>query len=510
MKVDERPHLHPHWNTFSPNDGAGVEGAFTFETSIAHGHGYTYLLKDGNGEWKAWATFMMLVDLKGYEEVGPERGVYGGHTVAWSDVLAERRARIELDPQVLVVGGGQTCLMVAARFKQMNIPTLLIERNARIGDNWRKRYPTISLHTPKQHHQLLYAPFPLNWPLYTPRDKLADWMESYAINQDLLTWTSSSIRGRPIYNEDAGKWDVTIDHNGVTKEIHPAHIVLATGTLGTPIIPHLENRDKFRGEILHGIDFKGGQLYSGKKVIVVGAGSTAIDICQDLCVHKAASVTMIQRSSTCVISQAVAEVFIGRAFPPDVPCDINDFKVGSIPMGLRKKVLPGIQHMVDDMEKEMYAKLRKGGVALNSGPDGAGHSLLVYERLGGYWYDVGGADLVGSGEIKVKQGVEPVACTEDSLVFSDGSEVEADVVFMACGWTKIRDANKDLFGEEVIDGTKDVFGLDEEGESKGGYRPTGHPGLWFATGDFWMARHLSKPLGIQIKAIELELSHNRR
>ena len=51
------------------------------------------------------------------------------------------------------MGGGQSGLQVAARFKQMGIPTLVTERNARIGDNWRKRYASLALHTPKEHHQ---------------------------------------------------------------------------------------------------------------------------------------------------------------------------------------------------------------------------------------------------------------------------------------------------------------------------------------------------------------------
>lgn len=52
----------------------------------------------------------------------------------------------------MIVGAGQTGLNIAARFQQMNIPTLVVETNNRVGDSWRKRYPTLSLHTPRSHH----------------------------------------------------------------------------------------------------------------------------------------------------------------------------------------------------------------------------------------------------------------------------------------------------------------------------------------------------------------------
>ncbi|KAJ6621032.1 hypothetical protein B0H10DRAFT_1790813, partial [Mycena sp. CBHHK59/15] len=97
-----------------------------------------------------------------------------------------------------IVGGGQTGLNVAARFKQMNIPSIVIETNLRIGDNWRKRYPTLTSHTYAfcsnfliidfLPFQLLYQSYPDSWAKYTPRDKLADWLEQYPLLQ-LVVWT---------------------------------------------------------------------------------------------------------------------------------------------------------------------------------------------------------------------------------------------------------------------------------------------------------------------------------
>ncbi|CAL1707713.1 unnamed protein product [Somion occarium] len=478
IKLDNTPHFLPTFSVFSPKDGPGIEAAFTFETPIAQGRGYFRLLKDTDAKWKSWATCLILDELKGHEEAGFESGIYEGHTAAWGDILADRRAKIEKDPYVLIVGAGQTGLILAARFKQMGIPALVIDRNARVGDNWRKRYPTLALHTPKIHHSMLYQPYPSNWPLYTPRDKIADWLETYALNQDLVVWTNSQIQGRPKYNEDTGKWEIVIDHDNTVRTIYPSHVVVATGTLGA-------------------------KPFVGKKVVVVGAGNTSIDICQDLCTHKAASITMIQRSSSVVVSSPNVTKHIFEDWAPGVPVEVGDFKFGTVPFGLRKKVMQGLQAEMWKEEEELHAKLGEKGVSLWMGPEGEGQFIMVYGRGGGL--DVGGADLIASGDIKVKQGVEPVAFKEKTLVFSDGSELEADVVIMATGYRKMREVNTDLFGEDVINRTSQVAGYDEEGELRGAYRPSGHPGLWFAVADFWTTRMYSKHLAIQLKAIELGL-----
>lgn len=304
----------------------------------------------------------------------------------------------------MTVGAGQTGLCVAARFKQMGISALAIERNARVGDNWRKRYPTLALHTPKMHHQsrnytypalhnihvdipiygiVLYQPYPSNWPLYTPRDKVADWLEAYSVNQDLAVWTSSKIEGQPTYDDSTGKWKVAINHKGAPRFIQPSHIVLCTGGLGDPHIPNLRDREKFQGTVFHGSQYQGGALYKGLKVIVVGTGNTAIDVCQDLCTHKAASVTMVQRSPTCVVTSANTTKRIRENWADDVPTEVADFRFGTMPFGARKVINKTLTNEFWRAEEELHAKLRKGGVKLWQGAEGQGQFLMVYDRGGG-------------------------------------------------------------------------------------------------------------------------------
>jgi len=100
LKHYEDLHVKPAFFPAGPHQG--VEVSFSFETPVAHGRGLARLMEDDNGDWKAMSVCMFVTDLRGYEETKYELGIYGGHTLAWADVQAERRAKVESDPQVLI------------------------------------------------------------------------------------------------------------------------------------------------------------------------------------------------------------------------------------------------------------------------------------------------------------------------------------------------------------------------------------------------------------------------
>ncbi|KAJ7020525.1 FAD/NAD-P-binding domain-containing protein [Mycena alexandri] len=503
-KLDTRLHLTPVFGTIT-HTAAGVSSGFTFETAIGHGQGYFSLVQNDTGEWKALMVFMRLADIRGHEEAGPEKGVYGGHTLAWQDVHRGRREAIEHNPHVLIIGGGQTGLNVGARFRQMNIPSLIVEMNNRVGDNWRKRYPTLTLHTIKTQHSMLYEPYPSNWPTYTPRDKLADWLEQYALCQDLVIWTNSRALPTPAYDSSTKRWTVVIDRAGEHITLHPAHIVLAAGTVGAPYIPSIPDAHLFTGLNIHALTYVGGEPFVGKRTLVVGAGNSAADICQDLAFQGAGSVTMLQRSSTCVVSSDNVARKLWRLWPADVPTDVADFKVEVMPYLLMREIGKATTESMWAEEEETHRGLREAGLSLSFGNDGSGQYPMIFERFGGYWLDVGLANYIRSGNVKVKQGVEIARFTENSAVFTDGSSLEVDAVIFATSYESIRETMRGLFGDAVIDQTTLVWGTDEEGELNGAYRPSGHPGLWYAAGDFAISRFYSKQLALEIKAIELGL-----
>ncbi|KZT03170.1 dimethylaniline monooxygenase [Laetiporus sulphureus 93-53] len=507
FKLDERVWFRPE----RVLDGAGISAGFVFETPRACGRGYVHLMEETDERaeesqddlsWKALSVFMMLIEIKGHEESGSEAGVYGGHTLSWEEVYGARRTKIEADPHVIIVGAGQTGLQIAARFSKMNISAIVVERNKTVGDQWRERYPTLSLHTPRNHHTFLYQSYPVNWPEYTPRDKLANWLEQYAVSQDLIVWTNSQIAStpRPTYDAASKRWTVTVNRNGNPVELRPKHIVIAIGMLGEARIPTIPGRETFVGNVLHASTYGGGQPYAGKHAIVVGAGNTAADLCQDLA-FRGAQVTMIQRSSTCVQSITSVKEVMDKAYPNDVPLEVSDFKLAAMPLGLLRIFARQRTAQMWEKENDLHAKLRKGGVRLNMGTDNSGQVFLRVERAGGH--DVGLADMIESGQVKVKAGVEIKQFLEKEVIFTDGTTLPADVVVLATGYIDPRESLIDTFGADVIRQTSPLWGLDEENEVKGCFRRSGYPGLWYGAGDFAMGRFLSKQLALQIKAIGL-------
>ena len=283
-----------------------IEAIFKFETAIGRGHGIVRLIPDaadGNRP-KAWTLLTALEELKGFEE---QLGTTRPHGQAYSrdfrgpNWLDQRKASndyAERDPLVLVVGGGHAGLSIAARLKQLKIDTLIVDRWPRIGDNWRKRYHALTLHNQVQVNHLPYMPFPPNWPTYIPKDKLANWFEAYVDAMELNYWTGTEFVSGA-YDDAQGRWNVELRRDGATRQMHPRHIVMATGDSGIPNQPKIPSLKNFSGAVVHSSRYDDGENFSGKRALVIGTGNSGHDIAQDL-YSSGADVTLVQRSPTLI------------------------------------------------------------------------------------------------------------------------------------------------------------------------------------------------------------------
>jgi hypothetical protein len=133
-------------------DVAWIMGMFTFETSIGLASGIFRLVptldKSQQLEWKAHCVFTNLEELKGFPEMaGPLRS-YNLDSGQWESLREKEKRFEDTDPTVLIIGGGQSGLAVAANLKMLGVPTLVVEKNDRVGDNWRNRYDALCLHDP--------------------------------------------------------------------------------------------------------------------------------------------------------------------------------------------------------------------------------------------------------------------------------------------------------------------------------------------------------------------------
>ncbi|KAJ7450873.1 FAD/NAD(P)-binding domain-containing protein [Mycena latifolia] len=489
-------------------DILGVSAVFTFSifSPPAKGRGFFRIVPDSEGGWKAYTLFTDLQHLVGHEE--PSQRPLG--YLNWEEIRAKKMAEIENDPTVLIVGGGQSGLICAARFGRMGIRALVIEKTARAGDVWRNRYPTLSLHTTAHHSSLLYQSWPETYPEFLPKEKVADFLEAYAVGQEIHIWLSSTVLPSPTFDNSTGRWSVEIDRAGKHVVVAPKHIVMATGN-GKTRIPRWPGMDSFPGPLYHSDAHRGAAPFKGKRVIVVGGCNAGADVCKDSVLKGAAEVTMVQRGATCVISASTANKIL---FSPTahLPNRDGDFMTNSMPSALMLKLAAGggTEHL-KSLDKKLHDGLSKTGFKLTweltPGGEQVGFPGFVFHRVAsGTMIDTGCGQLIIDGKIKIKQGVEVERVEADGMVFNDGSKIHADVIVLATGNEPIITTAKSIFGEGITDkiGSK-IWGLDDEGELIHCYRPTGAPGLWFAPGAFQHSRFFSRHLAIQILAEEFGL-----
>jgi cation diffusion facilitator CzcD-associated flavoprotein CzcO len=490
--------------------GWTIEGIFSFETDLSVCRGYLRLLADEQDPsvWKAWTLLTTMEDLKGHEEkVGSRRPAFSApHTPGASGELGDPEAqRAEGDPEALVIGAGQAGLAVAARLRQLGVATLVVEREGRVGDNWRNRYQSLVLHNQVWANHLPYLPFPSTWPVYISKDGLGDWLEHYASILSIPVWTSTQVLDSR-YDPSSGAWEVTVARSdGSSYTLRPNHVVLATGVFGVPRRPVIAGSARFDGRILHATEYHGGRSMDGHRVLVIGSGSSAHDVAQDL-QQQGADVTMLQRSSTCVVSVDPGATRAYAIYREDgAPVEDCDLVTNSFPFPLLAEMHKEMTERIAELDADLLDGLRSTGFATDFGEDGSGFLMKFFRHGGGYYINVGASELIVSGKIKVKQGAEVARLDRGSAYFTDGTSLDVDMVVVATGYENMQESVRALFGDTVAERVGPVWGLDDEGEQRSIWKRTGQPGLWIAGGSLQQCRPYSKYLALQIKGALEEL-----
>jgi putative flavoprotein involved in K+ transport len=485
-----------------------IEAIFKFETRIGRGHGILRLIPDehdGN-RLKAWTLLTALEELKGFEEqlerTRPRGQAYSRDFRGpnWLDQRQASSAYADHDPIVLVVGGGQAGLAIAARLKQLKVDTLIVDRGQRIGDNWRRRYHALTLHNQVQVNHLPYMPFPPNWPTYIPKDKLANWFEAYVDAMELNYWTGIEFEGGS-YDDAQRRWTVTLRRaDGTTRTLRPRHIVMATGVSGIPNIPDIPSLKNFAGRVVHSSGYEDGEDFAGKRAIVIGSGNSGHDIAQDL-YSSGADVTLVQRSPT-LITNIEPSAQLAYAAYNEGTLEDNDLIATSMPLKLARRSHQMLTEQSKQLDAELLEKLTAIGFKLDFGEDGTGWQFKYLTRGGGYYFNVGCSDLVASGAIRLLQFAEIDGLVAEGARLKKGTTAPADLIVLSTGYKGQEFLMRKLFGEDVAARVGPIWGFGEGQELRNMYVRTHQAGLYFIAGSLAQCRINSKYLALQIKAIE--------
>ncbi|WP_375412677.1 flavin-containing monooxygenase [uncultured Bradyrhizobium sp.] len=485
-----------------------IEAIFKFETAQGRGSGIVRLIPDANdgGALKAWTLLTTLDELKGFEEqLGTARPRGRSYSrdfrgPNWLDLRKSAAGYADRDPAVLVVGGGQAGLTIAARCRQLQIDALIVDRGARIGDNWRNRYHALTLHNQVQVNHLPYMPFPPNWPTYIPKDKLANWFEAYVESMELNYWTSTELVSGA-WDQEKQRWSVALRRSdGTARTLHPKHVVLATGVSGIPNLPEIPSLKNFSGTILHSSQYDDGENWKGRRALVIGTGNSGHDIAQDL-YSSGVEVTLVQRSPTLVTNIEPSAQLAYEAYNQGTLED-NDLIATSMPLSLARKSHQSITDRSKELDKDLLDGLRAKGFKLDYGEDGTGWQFKYLTRGGGYYFNVGCSDLVVSGEIKLAQFSDIDGFVAEGARMKDGETLPADLVVLATGYKGQQHLVRKLFGDEVAERVGPIWNFGDNQELRNMYTRTAQPGLWFIAGSLAQCRINSKYLALQIKAVE--------
>jgi indole-3-pyruvate monooxygenase len=341
------------------------------------------------------------------------------------------------DADAVVVGAGPAGLAVGACLKQAGVSALLVDRCETPGTLWRNRYDRLHLHTPRGNSELPHHGFAPGTPRWPSRQQVADYLDEYARHFQLDLRMGQHVTS--VRRED-GEWLTTSDRGTFRSRV----VVVATGFAREPVVPPWPGRERFRGTLVHSSEFRNGEPYRGKRVLVVGFGNSSGEIAIDLHEH-GAEVAMAVRSPVNVIPREVLGVpiiVIGLALrwlPPRVADAL---------------AAPIVRLAIGDLRKLGLRKL----------PYGPFTQMARYRRVP--LLDVGTLDLIRRGHARVLPGVR--ALDETQVVFEDDSRHPFDAIVAATGYAPRTDGF--LQAPEVV--------LDETGSPRKSGAEVA-PGLYF-------------------------------
>lgn len=326
-----------------------------------------------------------------------------------------------METNTIIIGASAAGLAMAACLSLQKIPYLLLEKEQQVGTAWRNHYERLHLHTDRKHSELPYMPMPKSFPKYPSRLQVVEYLEAYAKQFDIQPQFGQAVTAVEPTSEG---WQVqTQDHTYSAQ-----NVVVATGHTRIPSIPHWPGEEGFSGPILHSSQYKNGEPFAGKNVLVVGFGNSGGEIAIDLTEHGAQDVGMAVRSGVNVIPRDVVGI------PILTIAVLMDY----LPPRLADVLAwPMLKVTIGDLSKYGLPKLPYGP------------NVQVRQDGRNPLLDIGAVRLIKNGRIQIHPGIERF--DNDTVIFADSSARPFDAIILATGYKpKVDDFLPSM--AQVVDG----------------------------------------------------------
>jgi cation diffusion facilitator CzcD-associated flavoprotein CzcO len=342
--------------------------------------------------------------------------------------------------QVVIVGAGPAGLAAALCLSDLAVRSVVLDRG-QVGESWRFRYDGLRLNTGRQFSHLPKRKYPKGTPLFPSRDEVVAHLEEHSTQRGIELRVDTPVE-RIVRRKPSGWGVVTTD--GI---VDAAHVVVATGFAHTPHLPNWPGIASFGGRVLHSASYRNPTPFTGRRVIIVGAGSSGMEIAYDLVTGGAAKVWLSVRTPPNVMP---------RMGPVGWSNDVVSKPLFHLPPRLADAVARRARLAI-------FGDLTEFGLPIpEEGPFSRAHRLHVAPTL----LDREVVDAVRDRSIEVVGTL--TGFDGGSAVLVDGTRLDADVVIAATGYR---------CGLEPLVGHLGV--LTDTGVPKAGGEVAAAAGLWF-------------------------------
>ena len=177
---------------------------------------------------------------------------------------------------VVIVGAGQAGLATSYFLKKRKIDFIILEENKNVGDNWRKRWDSLHLFTPSQYDGLPGMEFPLQKDGFPGKDQVADFLKAYIKKFDIPVQVETKVN--KLTKVAGGNFLLETSSGNFIAE----RVVIATGTHPIPEVPDFSSQLSSEIVQIHSSAYKNPEMLNRGSVLVVGAGTSGIEIAIEL------------------------------------------------------------------------------------------------------------------------------------------------------------------------------------------------------------------------------------